>query len=440
VDLRDIHAALTAVVGPAHLLTGPAAAAWAVDERVPHWVACPGTVEEVSGCLALATTHGLAVAPVGRGTRRHWGQTPRALDVALALHRLDRIVAHEPADLTVTVEAGVTLGQLDAALAPHRQFLPLDPPRADTSTLGGVIATAASGPYRARYGTIRDLLLGVTVVLASGTVVKGGGQVVKNVSGYDMPKLFVGALGTLGVLVSAHLRLYQRPASETTWLFGFRSAEGALDAALAVMDAPVVVSRLELFDEPTFAALGQAALPGAALALTVGSVPDGVRAQGARIAEVCGRTGGVAIPLPGGDERADAWWRRLVETWWPAGPDDVALRIGVRPTDTAKARQALEAAAGAGWRCRAAAEVMNGVLHATLREGAAADVAACVARVREALAPLSATCVVEAAPVAVKPALDVWGDVGPALEPMRRLKAELDPAGTLNAGRYVGGI
>jgi glycolate oxidase FAD binding subunit len=439
VGVKDIHAALTAAVGPEHLLTGPAAAAWAVDGRAPHWVAAPGTVDEVSRCLAIASASGLAVAPGGHGTRRHWGQSLRALDLGLSLHRLDRIEAHEIDDLTMTVEAGVPLGRIGAALAPHRQLLPLDPPRAESSTLGGIVATAASGPYRARYGTIRDLLLGVTVVLADGTVVRGGGRVVKNVSGYDMPKLFVGALGTLGVVVSAHLRLYPRPAVETTWLYGFRSPEAALDAALSVMDAPVVVSRLELLDEPTLAGLGQAALPGAALALTVGSVAEGVRAQGARIAEICGRSGGVGIPLPGGDGQAEAWWERLVETWWP-GPDDVALRIGVRPTDTAKARHALEAAAGAGWRCRAAAEVVNGVLHATLRDGAAADVAPCVARVREALAPLAATCVVEAAPLAAKRHLDVWGDVGPALEPMRRLKAELDPGGILNPGRYVGGI
>src|SRR5262249_57989220 len=113
-----------------------------------------------------------------------------------------RIVAHEPADLTLAVEAGVTLGAIAERLAPHRQLLPLDPARAAGSTVGGVIATAASGPYRARYGTIRDLLLGVTVARADGTLVKGGGRVVKNVTGYDVPKLHVGALGTLGGIVA----------------------------------------------------------------------------------------------------------------------------------------------------------------------------------------------------------------------------------------------
>jgi glycolate oxidase FAD binding subunit len=322
----------------------------------------------------------------------------------------------------------------------HRQFLPLDPPRAEESTIGGIVATAASGPYRARYGTIRDGLLGVTVVRADGTVVKGGGRVVKNVTGYDMPKLFVGALGTLGVVVAAHLRLHPRPAAEATRVFGYPSAEAAVESALAVMDAPVVVSRLELVDSRTLAALGEAAGPGAALAVSVGSVPEGVRAQAERIGEIATRGGGVATPAGEGDARADAWWRRVAETWWPESADAVVLRIGTLPGDVAKALRTVEAAGGAGWGCRAAAEVANGVLHATLRNGAAADVAPLVARIRDGLAALTATCVVEHAPAEVKPALDVWGDVGPALGPMRRLKAELDPQGILNPGRFVGGI
>src|SRR5262249_55811237 len=185
-------------------------------------------------------------APTGRGTRLGWGGPPRVLDLVLSLRRLDRIVAHEPADLTIAVEAGVTLGAIAAHVSPHRQLLTLDPPPAARSTVRGVTAPAASGPYRARYGTIRDLLLGVTVARADGTLVKGGGRVVKNVTGYDVPKLHVGALGTLGVIVAAHLRLHARPAEEASWLFGFGSPEAALEAALGIMDAPVVVSRLQL--------------------------------------------------------------------------------------------------------------------------------------------------------------------------------------------------
>jgi glycolate oxidase FAD binding subunit len=431
VSLAD---ALAEAVGAPHVLTDEATAPFAIDGRRPRWVVRPGTAEEVGRVLALASAHGLAVAPTGSGTRRHWGTPPRALDLVLSLARLDRILAHEPADLTLSVEAGVTLGAIARHLAPHRQLLPLDPPRAADSTLGGIVATAASGPYRARYGTIRDLLLGVTVVRADGTLVKGGGRVVKNVSGYDMPKLFVGALGTLGVVVAAHLRLHPAPATEGTWRFGFPSPEAVLEAALGIMDAPVVPSRLQLVDPATLAALGDPAPAAATLAVSVGSVPEAVAAQGARIAEICQRAGGVATDLA----EPEAWWARIAEATWPGSPEDLTLRIGTRPTDLVKALRVLEAAGGA---VRATAETANGVLHATLAApGGPEGAAAWVARVREGLGALGATAVVEHAPAAVKGALDVWGDVGPALPLMRRVKAELDPQGILNPGRYVGGI
>jgi glycolate dehydrogenase FAD-binding subunit len=233
----DVEAALAAVVGSAHVRGGDAADAFVIDGRRPHWAVFPGSVGEVARCLAIAHAERLAVAPVGAGTRLGWGAPPWALDLVLSLARLDRIVAHEPADLTASVEAGVPLERLNAVLVPHRQRLPLDPARADRSTIGGLIATGASGPYRARYGTMRELMLGVTVVRADGTVVQGGGRVVKNATGYDMPKLHVGALGTLGVIVGVHLRLHPVPAREATWCVALPSVEVALDAALALLDA-----------------------------------------------------------------------------------------------------------------------------------------------------------------------------------------------------------
>jgi glycolate oxidase FAD binding subunit len=432
----DVAADLAAIVGPPHVAAGDAAAAFTIDGRAPRWVVTPGTAEEVSRCLALATARGLAVAPAGRGTRLGWGGTPRALDLVLSVRRLNRILAHEPADLTMSVEAGVTLGAVADLLGPHRQLFPLDPPRAAGSTVGGIVATAASGPRRARYGTIRDLLLGVTVVRADGTLVKGGGRVVKNVTGYDMPKLHVGALGTLGVVVAAHLRLHPRPGEEASWLFGFAGPEAALDAALAIMDAPVVVSRLQFLDAAVLAWLGQPSPAAAGLAATVGSVPEGVRAQGSRIAEICGRGGARPAPV----EAAEAWWARVSEASWPASTEALTLRVGARPSDVVKALHATEGAGRGAVAVRATAEVANGVLHLALTGVGLTEAGSLLARVRESLAPLGATCVVEHAPPSVKPGLDVWGDVGPALEPMRRLKAEMDPKGILNPGRFVGGI
>jgi glycolate oxidase FAD binding subunit len=436
VSAADLERALAAAAAPGACLAAERAATHAVDGIRPRFVAAPTTVEGVSRVLAVASAHGLTVVPAGRGARLGWGAPPRRLDVVLSLAGLSRILAHEPADLTLSVECGATLDAVDALLRPHGQFVPLDPARPDTSTIGGLIATGAAGPYRARYGTMRDLLVGLTVVRADGTVVKGGGRVVKNVTGYDIPKLHVGAYGTLGVVVEAHLRLHPRPAEERTWVFGFPSVEAALDAVLEVRETPVVLSRCQLLSGATLAALGEPAPPGAALAVTVGSVPAAVQAQGATVAEICARMGSAAVEVPD----ADAWWRRVALVGWPDdGVASLTLRIGTRPTDVVKALRAADAAAGGG-PLRASANVPSGVLHATLTPIEPGRVKDVVRRAREAVAALDGTCVVEHAPPAAKAGLDVWGDVGPAIEPMRRLKAELDPAGVLNPGRFVGGI
>jgi glycolate oxidase FAD binding subunit len=434
---RDVGRELAAAVAPGTLLVGAGVAAHRVAGVAPRFVAAPTTVAGVSRVLAVASAERLAVVPTGAGARLGWGSPPRRLDVVLSLARLDHVLAHEPADLTLSVECGVTLEALDAILRPHRQFVPLDPARRDASTIGGMIATGAAGPYRARYGTMRDLLVGLTVVRADGTVVKGGGRVVKNVTGYDIPKLHVGALGTLGVVVEAHLRLHPRPAEEQSWVFGFATAEAALEAALDLRDTPVALSRCQLLDEGALRAIGESTPPGAALAVTLGSVPEAVRAQGVLVANLCGRAGSSAIPVP----EADAWWRRVADVTWPEEPlTSLAVRVGTRPTDAVKALRALAAAWPAPAALRTTADVANGVLHATAVPVEAGRVGDMVARARAAVGALGGTCVVEHAPPEALPGLDVWGDVGPALEPMRRLKRELDPEGVLNPGRYVGGI
>ncbi len=433
----DVGRELAVAAAPGTVLSGDRASTRTVAGVAPRFVAEPTSVDGVSRVLALASARGLAVAPTGRGARLAWGAPPRRLDVVLSLARLDRILAHEPEDLTLSVECGATLEALEAVLRPHRQFVPLDPARPGTSTIGGLIATGAAGPYRARYGTMRDLLLGLTVVRADGTLVKGGGRVVKNVTGYDVPKLHVGALGTLGVVVEAHLRLHSRPAEERSWVFGFASAEAALDAALDVRDTPVVLSRCQLVTAGALRALGEPELPAAALAVTIGSVPEAVRAQGSQVADICGRAASPAIEVP----QADAWWQRIADVTWPEGPTThLSMRIGIRPTDAVKALRAVEAVQLGGDAIRATINLATGVLHATLAPIEARRVSDVVARVREALAALDGTCVVEHAPPDALPGLDVWGDVGSALEAMRRLKRELDPAGVLNPGRYVGGI
>lgn len=176
----------------------------------------PQTTAEVQEILRAAQSAGRAVLPWGGGTGQDYGLPPRKADTILDLSGLNRLIAHEYADMTVTVEAGMPLTQLQEQLARHGQFLPLDPPQPEKATIGGILATNASGPLRLGYGTPRDWLIGLSVVDAQGRLIKGGGKVVKNVTGYDLPKLHIGALGTLGVIVEATFKVSPRPETART--------------------------------------------------------------------------------------------------------------------------------------------------------------------------------------------------------------------------------
>jgi glycolate oxidase FAD binding subunit len=176
----------------------------------------PETVEAVQQAVRHAAEQGQSVIPWGGGTGQDYGSLPQKADVLLDLSGLSALVAHEYADMTVTVQAGMTLARLQEQLAQHGQFLPLDPPHPEAATIGGILATNACGPLRLGYGTARDWLIGLKVVDAQGRLVKGGGRVVKNVTGYDLPKLHIGALGTLGVMVEATFKVSPKPETTRT--------------------------------------------------------------------------------------------------------------------------------------------------------------------------------------------------------------------------------
>ncbi|MHB2016987.1 MAG: FAD-binding oxidoreductase [Candidatus Xenobia bacterium] len=184
---------------------------YTVESREPREVWVPGSPVEIARLVQRAAEEKLAVVPWGGGTHQGLGYALTGYDVALSTARLNRLVAHEPYDLTVTVEAGMTLAELDSVLAKHGQRLPCEVPHPERATVGGMLASNASGPMRHSFGTPRDLVLGMKMVLSGGQEVKGGGRVVKNVSGYDVVRLFVGSLGTLGVIFEASFKVLPRP-------------------------------------------------------------------------------------------------------------------------------------------------------------------------------------------------------------------------------------
>jgi glycolate oxidase FAD binding subunit len=349
-------------------------------------------------------------------------------------------VEHEPGDLTVTVEAGRTMAALQSALHERGQWLSLDPPDAERATIGGILATNASGPRRHLYGTARDLLIGVTVVTADGALVRGGGKVVKNVAGYDLPKLFVGSCGTLGVIVELTVKLRPRPDDERLVVAPFDRLKDAGSAVRAVMASDLIPNALDLCDAEALRPLG---MVGAPAALLVGF--DGVAEQVAwqieelkRLVQAAG--GGEPRVLP--SER----WPRLATAAADAFDGAGAImRLCVLPTqvsDVMEQGSALARARGlaSAWSAHAGVGVLTGALSLGSRRddvGAVADVLRGWRGIAQACAGYA---VLDVAPLALKDAVGVWDEAGAAGRIMERIKHELDPRNVLNPGRFVGNI
>lgn len=383
-----------------------ATAADAVDGVTPSLVTRPADTAEVSAVLRAATSHGLRVVARGSGTRLDWGAAPTAVDLVLDVGRLDALLTHAAGDLVVTVQPGLRLVDLQAALAPYGQRLALD----GGGTIGGTVATAASGPLRYRFGSVRDLVIGITVVLADGTVTRSGGTVVKNVAGYDLGKLYTGSLGTLGVITELTFRLHPIPES-TRWISvttgDARAAAQAVAAVRASQNDPVAME----VDRPA---------PGAPItvAIAVEGVEGGIGPRADDVAQLLRQAAG-----------ADATVAETAPDWWGASSTGVATAVvTAEPTGLA---DLLDGAPGA---LRGSAGV--GVLAVGLDAG---TTAADLETLRRLAGAHHGTAVLRCGSPEVKAGLDVWGPV-PALALMRRLKDEFDPEHRLAPGRFVGGI
>jgi len=441
VPLDKFHA----VVGPANVLAGVELSPYVVDGRTPEAAVFPGSLDELRAIVEVAAAEDIPLVPWGGGTAAAVG-TPTApvrSGIVLGLARLNRLVEHEPGDLTATAEAGMTVAALQTSLRARGQWLSLDPADADRATLGGVMAANASGPRRHLYGTARDLVIGMTVVTAEGAVVRAGGKVVKNVAGYDLPKLFVGSYGTLGIMVDVTVKLRPLPDDERLVCVRFeRLKDGAL-AARAVMASDLIPNALELLDADAARSLEPAATTGGA-ALVVGF--DGLREQ---VDWQCAELAALATPLGGAEVQplpAETWgWLAHAAAAAFGGTPAAVMRLSALPTQVGDVmEQAVVAARARGLLCACSAHAGVGVVRAALFSP----------REQQELTPVVATladwrgiersggghAVLEWAPLAVKSELPVWDDAGAAGRIMQRIKAQLDPRNILNPGRFVAGI
>ncbi len=445
------------IVGRAGLVPEAELAAYAVDGLVPRVAARPATVEELSALLRVADETGAAVVPWGGGTKQSLGNIPPRVDLVVDLARMNRVLEHEPADLTASFEAGIRLADANAALGRAGQWLALDPPHGDRCTVGGVLAANASGPRRLRYGTARDLVIGIRVVHADGTVTKGGAKVVKNVTGYDMNKLYINSLGTLAVIAGVTVKLHPRPPQERTWIVPFATLEAAAALVAKVLDSHLLPTALELVSAAAARAVGRPggeSLPAGdvLLAAAFGGIPEEIEAQLRWIRDAAAVHGAGAERLLDG-EAQEAFWEgvrnfasRLGDAAGGPGPEQswalargsvviTAVPTLLRAAEEVRRRHALADVA-------ATAEAGSGSVHVYLA-GPADRLAAALRDLREVArqgGKNAGHLVVEAAPLGVKRALDVWGPVGPSLRLMEALKAQFDPNRRLNPGRFVGGI
>ena len=413
----------------------------AVDGIIPQVVASPRSADALSELLAFANSEGLAVAPRGGGTQMAMGNRARRLDVVADMSEMDSVVEHNHADLTLVVQAGITLSALRNVLSEERQLLPLDAPLPNKATIGGTLAAGVSGPLKWQYGSARDLVIGMKAVQADGRLVKSGGNVVKNVSGYDMARLHVGGLGTLGVITEVSFKLTPMPRRESTLLAQFNTVADCMSAALGIFNSGVMPIALTAFNRAAAARMAMddyadgASGSAYTLAVRLGSRPRTLRRMESEALAVIERRAQVAHAESLGAE-SSALWATLADFGHADGEDPaLSARIAVLPTEVARAMDALERIGDAA----IAAHPGYGMINAHWFD-TNADLTAYVQNARQAIHELGGSLIVERAPLAVKDGIDVWDYTGASIEVMRRLKAQYDANGILNPNRFTGGI
>ena len=415
---------------------------YAVDGLLPRVVVTPTEVEQVAKIVALSSQHGLCLLPRGGGSRMNVGGIPKQIDVLLETRLLTRLLEHEAPDLTCQVEAGLTLAALQTQLATKGQQLALDPPDAHQATLGGLLASNSCGPKRLRYGSARDLVIGLQVVQANGEVARSGGRVVKNVAGYDLNKLYIGSLGTLGVIVEANLKLQPLPSAERTLLLTYTTAIEAMQTVTAILGSLIAPSALELIDAGAASDMSDffgINLPtsGYTLALDFEGSVATIERQFDETRLLARKHGA----LMGDDLDGEAqtrFWEAVREHMQGTITCKVAIPVTQIVPYLEKVTQVchqhnLESAM--------IAHAGNGILYVELRPSdAPMRIVEAIKTLRQHVQEVRGSLVVERCPVELKRLIDVWGEPGSDFYLMKRLKNQFDPKGTFVKGRFVGGL
>jgi glycolate oxidase FAD binding subunit len=413
-----------------------------IDEVAPVSVVKPATVEQLCEEVAAADREGVAVFPWGGGTRISLGNVPHRPGIVIDTSALNRVVGHNSGDLTATFQAGATIQTVSEVLGQAGQLLAIDPPLPGRATIGGTLATGASGPTKWQFGHLRDTVIGMKVVQSDGRITKSGGQVVKNVSGYDMSRLHIGGLGSLGLILEASFKLTPVPMYESTVLARFQTVDRAIQCALDVFNSQVTPLAITGFNSSVAEAIGADERPGVFVAIRLGGRPRTLDRQVEEVTAICNRF--LAIDMDQTDgPGAGRIWRLLADFGWPlVSIPALNLRISVLPGQVEQVHSLFEGLPTRRSEVAVLSQPGFGTVEAIwLDPEISADMdelAEIVKHVRERVDLLSGTVVVQQCPTALKDRVNVWGAEPSGIGIMRRLKEQYDPNNILNPGRFVG--
>jgi glycolate oxidase FAD binding subunit len=404
----------------------------------PRSVEMPTTQESLAQIVSKAAKLNLAIVPWGGGTMQYLGNSPRRYDIAIDLTQMNSIVEYTPDDLTITVQAGATIDSIQSTLAIHNQFLALDPALPSRATIGGTLAANATGPARLRYGTARDFSLGMSVVNAEGKITKSGGKVVKNVAGYELPKLHIGALGSLGIITQVTFKVFPKPPEQITEAATFTSLSRACNAVRSLWNLTTLPTAIEIFDKYSGGRIGLASdIESYIVAARFDGSKSVTNAARLKARELLREGDPVSIDMA----RGELMWTQvadLPETLRENYGFGAVLQIGFPPARLNATIEKIAEHVGATPHelfAHAATAIVYLAIDANEQE-----LTILIDKLRTALASLEANVIVRSAPIGAKQKISVWGDPRTEHFMAQRLKANFDPDGIFNPGRFVGGL
>jgi glycolate oxidase FAD binding subunit len=448
--ITSLHQELAAIVGEAYVSHEQLE----INGVAPQLSVAPASQEEIAAVLRLASQRDLVVAPAGGFTKQQIGGVPERVDVLLSTKRLNQIKHYDPGDLTVGVDAGMHLTELLDALGEHQQWIPYDPANPQIATIGGLLATAVSGPLKSGFGGLRDFCIGIQFVTGEGTSGKGGGRVVKNVAGYDLMKLMIGSYGSLAVITGANFKVFPRPRQTRTFACSFASLQEALAFRDQVLHSPLSFMCLELISPRALEYLGDQPVardpddhvPEQPVNAKAGEWQIVVRVTGSdNVLARCRRELGAAVARELESAAEAQYWTSISQFEYAMLQRHRNLMVIHAHTtiqDVDATVQALERSAPdynflpAMLGRAASGNLVLGFIPLPVDPPAAMQYANCASAFR-ALLPPGASAIVTHCPKEAKAYFDVWGSTPTDLELMRGVKKALDPKRILNRGRFI---